>query len=347
MTDYPYPDPNLPAAFKRGVIERLATANETRRVAAREARRNDDARLTPIKNVRPLAGNDVPLVYLIRDDLKLVPAFLAHYRRLGVTRFICVDDQSTDGSRELLADQPDVDLWTSPLRYKDARRGRVWREFLFRHYGHDRWYVNVDSDEFLFYETCETTPLPTLFRSLEAVGQKRLLAPMLDLYPVQPLAAAAYGNQPGQMPWEIATHFDGSGFRLETIKRGVTMTGGPRVRKFGYRLELVKFPVIFWDSKCGMGVSVHQPLPFQRNHVPPQGVLLHFKFFSDYREKIEAAAESGQYYDSSAAYQGMRDALTNDSELDFDYEGSVRFDGTSSQLRKLGFFGALPAPGAS
>lgn len=346
MSEYPYPDPTMPSAFRRGLIERLVTANETRRVATREARRNDDARLSSIRTVRPLTVEDVPLIYLIRDDIKLVPAFLEHYRRLGVTRFICVDDQSTDGTRELLTDQPDVDLWTSPLRYKDARRGRVWREFLFRHYGHDRWYLNVDSDEFLFYENCETTPLPALFQSLGTVGQKRLLAPMLDLYPVQSLAAASFGDQPGQMPWEIATHFDGSGYRLETLKRGVTMTGGPRVRKFSYRLELVKFPVIFWDSECGMGVSVHQPLPFQRNHVPPQGVLLHFKFFSDYREKIEAAAESGQYYDSSAAYQGMHDALKGDGEFDFAYQGSVRFDGTSQQLRKLGFFASLPAEGS-
>jgi hypothetical protein len=174
MTDYRYPDPAMPAAFIRGLFQRLVTANETRRVSSRESRRDDDGCLSPMKPVRPLAADDVPLVFVIRDEIKLAPAFLDHYRRLGVTRFICVDDQSTDGTQEFLAAQADTDLWTSSLRFKDARRGRVWREHLFRHYGHDRWYLNVDSDEFLFYENCETTPLPALFRSLEAVGQKRI-----------------------------------------------------------------------------------------------------------------------------------------------------------------------------
>jgi hypothetical protein len=69
---------------------------------------------------------------------------------------------------------------------------------------------------------------------IEALGQKRMLAPMIGSLSVEPLAAAEFGNCPGQMPWEIATHFDGSGYQLETTKRGVTMTGGPRARKFAY-----------------------------------------------------------------------------------------------------------------
>jgi hypothetical protein len=86
---YKYPDPAMPAALKRGLFEQMVTAGETRRVAAREAKRSDDARLSPMKMVRPLAAEDVPLVYVIRNEIKLAPAFLDHYRRLGVTRFIC------------------------------------------------------------------------------------------------------------------------------------------------------------------------------------------------------------------------------------------------------------------
>ena len=48
--------------------------------------------------------------------------FLRHYRALGVDRFVVLDNGSTDGSVDLLARQPDVDLYQVPRRFLPLRK---------------------------------------------------------------------------------------------------------------------------------------------------------------------------------------------------------------------------------
>lgn len=327
---------------QRSLLDRIVTRYESLKLAARERKRKRTIEMSCLNagGARPLGQDDIPVVVNTHNDLKLMPSFLAHYRRLGVSRFICIDDVSSDGTREYLSSQPDVDVWSSPLRYRDARRGREWRQALFERYGKDRWYLNVDSDEFLIYDDCERQPLRNLIRALETRGEKRLAAPMLDMYPVGPLGSATLDGTDARMPWEIADHFDGAGYEITYTKRAISITGGPRKRKFAHVLELMKYPLIFWDKECNLGVSIHQPLPCERNFPAISGVLLHFKFFSDYKEKIEHAVTDGQYFDGAAAYRKMLDDLQKSGEFDFQSPDSVRFSG-SKQLRELGFIAPI------
>ncbi|WP_052522756.1 glycosyltransferase family 2 protein [Ensifer sp. BR816] len=323
----------------------MLTRYETYKLAARVRKRKRAIDMTCLRDGghRPLAKDDIPLVFNTHNDIKLMPSFLAHYRKLGVSRFICVDDVSSDGTREYLLSQADVDVWKSALRYRDARRGREWREALFDRYGGDRWYLNVDSDEFLIYQDSEHQRLDKLIQVLERQGEKRLAAPMIDMYPIEPLGSAMLGTNDDRMPWEIADHFDGSGYEISYTKRAISITGGPRKRKFAHVLELIKYPLIYWDRNCSLSVSIHQPLPCERNFLEISGVLLHFKFFSDYREKIEQAVSDGQYFDGAAIYRKMLDDLEKTGEFDFAHEHSVRFSG-SRQLLELGFIAPIPFP---
>lgn len=296
--------------------------------------------------IRPLGEADIPLVFLCHDDRKFLPSLLAHYRRLGVTRFICVDDQSVDGSREYLAAQPDVDLWVSPVRYKDARRGKLWREGLFARYGIGRWYLNIDADEYLVYDDCFSRPLGELIRHLEATGRKRLAAPMIDLYPGGAVSEFSFDGSDARMPWEIADHFDGSGYVVSYMKRFMSLGGGPRRRSFGAEAELMKYPLMFWDERCSFGVSIHQPTPFEENFGPIGGVLLHFKFFADYEQKTRQAVADGQYFDGAREYQRMLDASDAQGGLDFMAPVSKRYEGPEQLLRE-GFMERLSASGTA
>lgn len=317
--------------------DKLRTAYETWRITRRERRDSQDVPLAPAAAVKPLSPEDLPLVFVTHNDLTILPFFLRHYRRLGVTRFICVDDVSQDGTRDYLSAQPDVDLWTSPLRYGEARRGRRWREALFARYGYDRWYVNVDSDEFLLYDGCEGTGLSALVAVLEEHDCKRLAAPMLDMYP----GPGAIEPDPEQgLPWQFSNHFDVRGYEAELDKRGVSLKGGPRRRRFAEANELMKYPLIFWDRSCFFGSSPHRPLPFERNFEPFFGALLHFKFFTNYRGKIAEAAVGKQHYNGSEHYQAMMDALDREGDLNFVGPESARFEGPE-QLRELGFLTRL------
>jgi hypothetical protein len=332
--DYPF---NADASLaKPGSFDRLRTQYETFRITARERRNSQDVDLTVLKGGAPLSAEDLSLVFITHNDILLLPYFLAHYRALGITRFICVDDVSSDGSREYLLNQHDVDVWSSSLRYGEARRGRNWREALFRKYGLGRWYLNVDSDEFLVYDRCFEKPLPDLVRALEKQGMKRFAAPMLDMY-------GGPGNShqgPDDMPWHYSPYFDASGYTLDIDKRGISIKGGPRHRHFGEDNELMKYPLIYWDKTCHFGSSPHRPLPFGRNFVGILGALLHFKFFTNYREKIAEAAEGKQHYNGSEHYQAMMREIESAGGLDFNGEMSARYEGPQ-QLVDLGFIGAI------
>ncbi|WVT75379.1 glycosyltransferase family 2 protein [Sinorhizobium chiapasense] len=320
----------------------MITWYESAKVERRErsASRDVELRCVSPHGQTSLYPDDLPLVFLTHNDAKLMPGFLAHYRSLGVTRFICVDDVSTDGTRDYLLSQPDVDLWASALRYREARRGRLWREVLFQLYGGDRWYVNVDSDEFLIYDEYESRTLWSVIHALEDLKISRLPAPMLDMYPVD-LGAADVSQLKTRPPWEIADHFDSRGYSLATTRRAITVKGGARHREFDADLELIKYPLIFWDGNCRFGASIHQPLPYQRNFSPVLGALLHFKFFADYEKVFEDAVADGQYFDGSAAYAKMTQALASTGALQLFSQSSVKFGG-SKQLLRLGFITPVP-----
>ncbi|OAP35811.1 hypothetical protein AU381_16630 [Sinorhizobium glycinis] len=316
---------------ERSIINHLRTLYDSWRVTARERRNIEKVTITPTKEMRPLEAADLPLIFVTHNEMALIPAFLSHYRRLGVTRFICLDDLSTDGSREYLLDQPDVDVWTSPIRFEAARRGRRWREALFECYGYNRWYLNVDSDEFLVYDQCLREPLKALIEVLEEHGIKRLPAPMLDFYPA---GDGTSGN--GNMPWHAVDHIDCSGYEIGFLKRGISVKGGPRKRLFGEDNELIKYPLIYWDKWCRFGSSIHRPLPYNRNFSPIWGVLLHFKFFTNYREKIAEAVSNKQHYNGSQHYQALQRELDNAGAIQFVGEPSIRFL-NPEQLIDLGF----------
>lgn len=328
--NYPFKDS---LDLRRGILKKLATWYETFRVSSRERRQKTTVDMSKIGERKPLRPEDLPLVFITHNDMPLISKFLSHYRNLGVTRFICVDDISKDGTREYLLEQPDVDVWISPLRYSDARRGRRWREQLFAIYGLDRWYLNVDSDEFLVYDGFEQNPLPRLIERLKAQGEKRLAAPMLDMYPSD---AAVHPSLELQYPWEFSQYFDGDGYALSFDKRGASLTGGPRGRKFGETNELMKYPLIFWDRHCFFGSSPHRPLPYERNFAKVWGTLLHFKFYTNYKEKISEAANEQQHYAGSKHYKTLMTEIENKGGIDLQYSGSTAFSG-ADRLASLGF----------
>jgi hypothetical protein len=180
LVSVPYPCPDgFPSVRRTAFVGPiLRTFADSRR---KMSSANVTLELSGKSTAAPLSADDLPLIVITHNQGTLLWHFLAHYRRLGVTRFLCVDDASTDGTHELLAAQLDVDLYTSNVRYKGASRGRLWREMLVSRYGTWRWYVLVDTDEFLIYRGHETVPLPQV---LESLGQRRishLPAPMLDM----------------------------------------------------------------------------------------------------------------------------------------------------------------------
>ena len=283
----------------------------------------------------PLGDTDMPLIVLTRNDMRLIEAFLAHYRGLGVTRFIIVDDGSSDGTRELLAAQPDVDLHISNKRYGEAYRGRLWRQVLVRRYGLGRWYLNVDSDEFLVFSAAED--LRSLTSLLDRRRIRHLAAPMLDMYPAGRVQAAHYVYARDGMPWNVAGLFDQAGYRLAADVRSWGLKGGVRQRVFGSNAQLMKYPLMHWGQLTGMDKSVHFPNPYWNNFSPPMGALLHFKFFADFSTDFAEVVRNGQHFGGAQVYRKILDEIADTEHLMLQNSCSIAFQGVAD-LAKRGYF---------
>lgn len=307
----------------------------------RRAPRTDGIELTG--DTRPLAQEDLPLVCTVRNSAPYLPAFLRHYRALGVTRFIFVDDRSDDGTAELLSAQGDVDLLRSNVPYAQSFFGRIWRDMLYERYGRGRWYVNVDADEFMLFPGCETRSLFDFIADLERAGRLRCLAPMLDLYPAGPLRDAVFDPARHGSPMDVCGLIDGSGYEIVPEKFCLSVRGGPRARLFGMENRLSKYPVIFVDAATQEnGASIHGPLPITRNFTPVAAVLLHYKFSSSSVAEFARLIAEGQHFGDGVFYRRVADDPRFNDDLSLRYEGSLQI--TSSQdLVRRGFMQDLRA----
>ena len=82
---------------------------------------------------------DLLLFSTQRNEKIRLPYFLDYYRDMGVTHFLIVDNDSTDGTADYLADQPDVSVWLTKTSYKKSRYGVDWLNYLQSRYGHGHW----------------------------------------------------------------------------------------------------------------------------------------------------------------------------------------------------------------
>ncbi|MBY6201540.1 glycosyltransferase family 2 protein [Maritalea mobilis] len=274
--------------------------------------------------IRP---KDILCFCTLRNERVRLKYFLSYYRDRGVSHFFFVDNDSDDGTREYLAQQPDCSVWTTDASYKRARFGMDWINRLLRLYGHGHWCLTVDPDEFLVYPFSDTRPIPALTDWLGASSIKSFGTMLLDMYPKGAITAQPYAE--GQNPFEIACWFDSGNY---TIERNWTygnlwIQGGPRARAFFKDLParapaLNKIPLVKWHRSYAYASSTHMLLPRGLNLVYDEwggektsGVLLHAKFLDIFTEKAAEELERRQHYAASAEYRAYHDGLNENPDF--------------------------------
>ena len=251
---------------------------------------------------------DILLFSTCRNEKIRLPYFLRYYREMGVNHFLIVDNDSTDGTREYLAAQEDVSVWSAQASYKRARYGIDWLNWLQRKHAHGHWVLTVDPDEFFVYPFCDTRPLPALTDWLDASSIRSFSAMLLDMYPKGRIDAQPY--MPGQDPMEIAAWFDAGNYVISKnrVYGNLWIQGGPRMRVFfpdapAKAPALNKTPLVKWDRSYVWVSSTHTLLPRGLNLVYDEwggekasGILLHTKFLHTFGEKAAEELDRGQHY---------------------------------------------------
>jgi len=300
--------------------------------------------LEAVSNTQVAIGTDDVLAVIgLRDELARLPHVLAHHRRLGVDRFLVVDNGSTDGSLEYLAEQQDVTLWRTEASYRGANCGAVWWDLVLRRHSHGNWCLIIDADEYFVFPDWEHRSLPELCEELDAHGATCYPAVFLDMYGQGPLSESVIESDCDLL--ETFPYFDRNWYRMRRAFAGprrnlVNHWGGVRARIFGDRALdsylLDKIPLFrhragdvllsgnHWTDRPGAEIA------------DGRGVLLHFKYDAGFAALIAREVDRGEHAGAARAYRRIADELdvVGDPQL-FDPVHSVRLD-SSEQLLRFG-----------
>jgi Glycosyl transferase family 2 len=173
----------------------------------------------------------------VRNEMAMLPHFLDHYRRLGMERFIFIDNGSIDGGQDYLCVQPDCRVYHTDQNYRESNFATSWINEIIERDGIEGWLLYADVDEHLIFPGCESKRLPTYCEGLTRRGFDAAYAIMLDMYPADdflnmklskdiPLAQA--------MPWfdtdYVIRTWPKRPWTPRTAKHAPQILGGPRCR---------------------------------------------------------------------------------------------------------------------
>jgi len=310
-------------------------------------------RLERVDKVVPKIGShEILCCVVVRDERARLPWFLDYYRRLGVDRFLFIDNGSTDGTGEWLMRQHDVSLWRSELEFKVANFGSAWFELLLRRLGAGHWCLTVDIDEFLVYEGAPNRSLKAFCSDLDRRGKQAATGVLLDMYSDRPIRETVYRENDD--PLTLCPFFDRTFYHKRSDMEGpyknqTIFFGGVRQRVFPAEHDyfLSKAVLLRYQRDVVLTSGQHLTNIGAPLIAGEEICLLHFKFLSSLVRYAQVEAEREVHAMQGEQYKAYHNGLEQNPGLNlYDQKQSVRFEGTA-QLRRLGILqaeGPVPAP---
>ena len=284
--------------------------------------------LTPVSDrTARIAPGAILAAMTVRNEATRLPFFLEHHRRLGVAHFLVVDNGSDDGTRDYLAAQADVSLWSTQASYRLSRFGVDWLTWLQIRHAHGHWCLTLDADEIFIYPYHDTRDLRALAGWLERQGQASFGALMLDMYPKGPLAEQSHAS--GDDPFRTLQWFDSGNYMIQRKPdlQNLWIQGGVRARRFFAENPrraptMGKTPFVKWNRRYAYLSSTHSLLPRRLNHVYDtqggeriSGVLLHTKFLPEVVRRSGEEKQRQEHFANSRLYDSYYDTLAGNPDL--------------------------------
>jgi hypothetical protein len=273
--------------------------------------------------------NEAPLalVACMRNEMFMLPHFLAHYRAMGVEAFLIADNLSDDGTLEYLADQPDVAVFSVDTNYRSSRYGVAWQQAILAHFRLGRWSLVADADELLVCDLDRGTNLPGLLDTDDFAEAEAARIFMLDMYPEGPLSDATFASGD---PFAEAGMVDRMPFRtnspaLGTYSNSPTWTSALRHRLIpGSRPEIFvaqKIALLKYKPWFKLSAGLHYVADARL--ATRDLVFAHFKYNAEFRAKARAEVARRQHFNDAEEYRKYLALLSEGRDRIFDAEISV------------------------
>ncbi len=290
--------------------------------------------LTDAKEIQCRLSHDLVVVSVVRNEMAMLPHFLAHYRGIGVRGFIFVDNCSDDGTREYLFGQPDGVLFSADTEYRHSHYGVAWQQAVMGNICLGKWVLLADADELLVYPDCEERGLAAFIAEVEAEGADAVATYMIDMYPYGDLAEADISRQP---PFEAAPYFDREPLLRWRLGSGMYSNGPTYVSSIRHRLAELSTPNAFTSQKYAL-------LRYQPWHRYSEGLhylanarvsgkpawFAHFKYHSDFKDKVPREVRRGQHFNNAEEYRRYAVMLAEGKGGFGKQRVSTRYAGSSS-----------------
>ncbi|MEM7619912.1 MAG: glycosyltransferase family 2 protein [Pseudomonadota bacterium] len=264
-------------------------------------------KISPITEQSHLSEQDIPLIVVARDSEARFPDFLRHYREMGITRFIVIDNNSKDKSVGCLNTQKDVDIWLWKQNYTALKQCAI-QQHIVEQYGLLRWYLVVDIDEYFVYSGMEYYKLKNFIYALQRVGEQQVSAPMVDMFSTRPITSE---DMSSSLPLDkLCDHFDVKGYSYQhnIMRNIIDIRGGPRVRLFETNGQIPPPPLLsktpfFYANPNIYFVNSHFLAPNPQPLLWSRAALLHFKFLADAEQAIDLAINEKFHCDNASHYK--------------------------------------------
>lgn len=225
----------------------------------------------------PEQADEVRLYTVIRNERWRLAWFCDYYRKIGVNRFFFVDNDSSDGSREWLLEQPDVHVFHTTESYASAYSGMRWVNHLVRRFGQIGWTMYVDVDEAFVFPNIEAIGLKGLIQQMDENNDDVIQSFMVDMF-----AEESHDLTPEGFELDFIRHYplfeNNFDFTPSAFCPYVHTSGGVR-RVFGHHENLTKTPLIRGGRDIQFLLSSHRVTPGQVCETT--GANLHFKLAGD------------------------------------------------------------------
>lgn len=181
---------------------------------------------------------------MVHNEKWLLPHLLDHYRALGITHFVFLDDRSTDRTRDILVAEDDCTLVvleseSSPVPHALSLQTKLMN-IAAEQGGPGSWSLIVDADEFLILPEPFST-VGELVRYLEERSFNCAFAAMVDFYPER-LSGRFYDPLP---PLAGSRWFDGEPSFHRPPDQPVPVAAGTGVRPRLLRMLAERDPQTF------------------------------------------------------------------------------------------------------
>ncbi len=283
----------------------------------------------------------VAVVSAMRNEMFMLPHFLAHYRSLGVESFLIADNCSDDGTLEYLADQPDVALFSVDTDYNLSQYGVAWQTALMGALRVGRWSMVADADELLVWQVPQRETLPELLARPEFATAEAVRLFMLDLYPRGPLSEADFKS--GNLFAETG-FVDRVPFLTDWPGRGPYSSGRTWTSALRHRLIAGSRPELFVAQKLALvryqpwmrfAAGLHYAADLR---VAERELLLgHFKYNADFAAKARIEVARQQHFNGAEEYRKYLAILAEGREVIFDAAISVPWTDCSFAGDRLEF----------